>query len=327
MPEISVIVPAYKVENYIQRCIDSVFSQTFVDFELILVDDGSPDKSGAICDEYAKKDSRVTVIHQKNQGLWGARNTGLDWMFDNSDSKWVTFLDSDDWVHPRYLELLYRAVTENGVNISQCLSVRTSGNEILPELEEHIICIEAEDGYINHYTSVAWGKLYRKDCFQSIRYPNLPISEDTAVWHKIIYKEEQIAIVNEVLYYYYVNPKSITNSRWDLQCTVSLDVYRECVEFFEKHKRWTKALLFQKKQYILHISYLNYMLLNADVEDAKKKRYLRTLKKEMRSALRKYGRDVKLSLREYPGVYETAFPELMRYYWFLRNRMDKRKGK
>ena len=327
MPRVSVIIPVYKVEPYIHRCIDSILLQTFIDYELILIDDGSPDNCGAICDEYAKQDNRLTVIHQNNQGLWGARNTGLDWIFANSDSEWVTFLDSDDWVHPRYLELLFRAVTENGVNISQCLSIRTSGQEKLPEVEERIICIDAEDGYINHYTSVAWGKIYRKDCFQSIRYPNLPISEDTAIWHRIIYGEEQIAIVKEVLYYYYVNPKSITNSRWDLQCTVSLDVYRDCVEYFKQHKRWTKALLFQKKQYVLHISYLYYALLHADVEDVKKKFYLCTLKNEMRSALRKYGREIKLSFREYPGVYETAFPELMRYYWFFRNRMVKQKGK
>ena len=115
MPQISVIVPVYKVEPYLRRCVDSILAQTFTDFELILVDDGSPDNSGAICDEYAQKDARVHVIHQENGGLSAARNAGIDWVFAHSDSQWLTFVDSDDWVHPEYLERLYHAVLEHNV--------------------------------------------------------------------------------------------------------------------------------------------------------------------------------------------------------------------
>ena len=106
MPLISVIVPVYKVEEYLSRCVDSILSQTFEDFELILIDDGSPDNCGKICDEYTKKDNRVHVIHQENGGLSSARNAGIDWAFENSDSEWLTFIDSDDWVHIQYLDLL-----------------------------------------------------------------------------------------------------------------------------------------------------------------------------------------------------------------------------
>ena len=103
MPIISVIVSVYKVEPYIRQCVDSILAQTFTDFELILVDDGSPDNCGAICDEYAAQDCRVRVIHQENGGLSAARNAGIDWAFANSDSQWLAFVDSDDWVHPDYL--------------------------------------------------------------------------------------------------------------------------------------------------------------------------------------------------------------------------------
>ena len=103
---ISVIVPVYKVEKYIHRCIDSILAQTFSDFELILVDDGSPDNCGRICDEYALKDNRIHVIHKENGGLSDARNAGIDWAFEHSDSEWITFIDSDDWVHKKYLESL-----------------------------------------------------------------------------------------------------------------------------------------------------------------------------------------------------------------------------
>ena len=120
MSEISVIVPVYKVEPYLRRCVDSILAQTFPDIEVILVDDGSPDGCPAICDEYAQLDKRVKVIHQKNQGVSAARNAGLDWVFANSDSQWISFVDSDDWVHPRFLAYLYQAAVEYNVKISVC---------------------------------------------------------------------------------------------------------------------------------------------------------------------------------------------------------------
>ena len=106
MPKISVIVPVYKVEKYLRRCIDSILNQTFNDFDLILVDDGSPDSCGDICEKYEKTDNRITVIHRENGGLSAARNSGIKWALKNSDSEWITFVDSDDWLHPDYLKIL-----------------------------------------------------------------------------------------------------------------------------------------------------------------------------------------------------------------------------
>lgn len=111
MPTISVIVPVYKVEPYLNRCVDSILRQTYQDFELILVDDGSPDRCGEICDEYARQDSRIHVIHKENGGLSDARNAGIDWVEANSDSRWLIFADSDDWVHPELLARLLDAAT------------------------------------------------------------------------------------------------------------------------------------------------------------------------------------------------------------------------
>lgn len=110
MGVISIIVPVYKVEKYLKRCVDSILEQTFRDFELILVDDGSPDQCGRICETYAEKDGRTIALHRENGGLSAARNTGLDWMFANSESSYVTFIDSDDWIHPLYLETLLGAI-------------------------------------------------------------------------------------------------------------------------------------------------------------------------------------------------------------------------
>ena len=137
MPEISVIVPVYKVEPYLCRCVDSILAQTFTDFELILVDDGSPDNCGAICDEYAAKDERIHVIHQENQGQAAARNHALDWVFINSKSEYISFVDSDDWIHSRYLELLVEGIRRYNVNICQCGYFETESSN--PESSNQII--------------------------------------------------------------------------------------------------------------------------------------------------------------------------------------------
>ena len=123
--KVSVIVPVYNVEKYIRHCIESIINQEFTDFEVILVNDGSKDASGAICDEYARRDERVHVIHQKNGGLSAARNAGMDWMYANSDSQWIAFADSDDWIHPDFLQRLYSAAKKHDCKISACGFFRT----------------------------------------------------------------------------------------------------------------------------------------------------------------------------------------------------------
>ena len=122
---ISIIVPVYNTEKYLNRCVDSILNQTFTDFELILVDDGSPDNCGKICDEYKEKDRRVRVIHKPNGGLSDARNAGIEWALNNSDSEWISFIDSDDWVHPNYLDFLLRAAEQNNTSVSICGFLRT----------------------------------------------------------------------------------------------------------------------------------------------------------------------------------------------------------
>ena len=215
MPTISVIVPVYKVEKYIHRCVDSILGQTYADFELILVDDGSPDNCGAICDEYAVKDSRVVVIHQENGGLSAARNAGIDWAFANSDSQWLTFIDSDDWVHPEYLQRLLDAALENNTSVSICGYAQTDGAdpEILTESLEPVLW-NTEEFFVKHNVNatVAWGKLYRKECFRSIRYPLGKLHEDEFTTYKILFTFESVAAIAAPLYAYYTNPDSITKS-------------------------------------------------------------------------------------------------------------------
>ena len=176
MAAISVIVPIYKVEAFLHRCVDSILAQTFADFDLVLVDDGSPDSCGDICEEYARKDGRIHVIHQKNGGLSAARNTGIDWAQANSGSQWLAFVDSDDWVHPDFLLRLYTMVQETGCLLSACGYFRTGGGDFpaMGAPEYHVL--SADDYYCpdeagEDVPAIAWNKLYHKSLFDTLRYP------------------------------------------------------------------------------------------------------------------------------------------------------------
>ena len=126
MALVSIITPVYNTEKLLPRCLNSILSQTFSDFELILVNDGSKDGSGALCEAYAARDSRIHVIHQENSGVSVARNTALDWVNANSDSRWILFVDSDDWVHPQILETLLQLNQTYGTKVSACGYLETA---------------------------------------------------------------------------------------------------------------------------------------------------------------------------------------------------------
>lgn len=166
IPQISVIVPVYNVEKYLSRCIESILSQTFTDFELLLIDDGSTDRSGEICDEYAKKDTRIRVFHTKNRGVSAARNLGLD----NAKGEWISFVDSDDWVENDYLKSLFNDnfLTENKCVICESVYVDFEKYNrkrfILPDV---ILVIPFNKDIIvnkilNGYNSFIYAKLFNK---------------------------------------------------------------------------------------------------------------------------------------------------------------------
>ncbi len=236
MPLISVIVPVYNVENYLSRCVESILSQTFTNFELILVDDGSPDNCGSICDAYAAEDDRIVVIHQENNGLSAARNAGIDWVFANSDSQWITFIDSDDWVHPQYLSSLLESVTTHNVDVGICHFYRTNGE--IPQINQQDFISKLHDTetfYIKNNTvaTIACGKLYKKSCFISLRYPIGKIHEDEFITYRILFKSEQIAVIAAPLYMYYQNPSSITYSEWTPKRLDVLTALEERINFFD----------------------------------------------------------------------------------------------
>lgn len=237
MPLISVIVPVYKVEPYLYRCVDSILSQTFSDFELILVDDGSPDDCGAICDEYAAKDQRVRVFHQENRGQAAARNMALDWVFANSDSEYISFVDSDDWVHPRYLELLLEGVRRYQVNICQCGHFETDGSEEAPAFSGAITCISPEEQFVNFYSAFMWDKLFSRSCWQKMRFPEGQIYEDVAIWYKILFSLDKVAIITDPLYYYYRRPDSVVRMNWTVRHFTRIKAWDSIVDYLSADKK------------------------------------------------------------------------------------------
>ena len=245
MSTISVIIPVYNVEKYLRRCIESILHQTYEDFELILVDDGSPDRCGEVCDDYSQKDQRVFVIHKKNGGLSDARNAGLDWIFNYSDSQWITFVDSDDWVHQKYLEVMYSVATEYHTSICSCGYKRVSGYADDENVDSYSVivgnpdelCKAIFDFTIYNY-SVACMRLYKKELWSDIRYPVGRYHEDEHTTYKLLYKENTLAIANVKLYYYYINNDGIMKSKLSPQKAYDkLDgVLNQCDFFFQNHQ-------------------------------------------------------------------------------------------
>ena len=325
MPYTSVIIPVYKVEKYINRCINSILNQTFTDFELILVDDGSPDNCGKICDDYAKKDSRIHVIHKENGGLSDARNAGIDWAFANSDSEWITFIDSDDWIHPRYLEALYDAVKKTGCEISICAYEETTGDN--PQVDESQLeaeIVNTEDFFCEHNVNavVAWGKLYKKELFREIRYPFGKLHEDEFTTYKLLFKYDALAYINQPLYLYFYNSSSITKSYWTPRRLDAFEAYNDQLEFFETN-RYMQA--YKKVLFCMAYKYCdNLKKIGGNPEYMY---YLKMLRKKLCKHLKKHKKRADFSIKDTPFFYEYAYPFEMKYYWIIKAQVNKLKGK
>ncbi len=211
---ISIIVPIYKVEKYIRKCLDSIVNQTYTNLEIILVDDGSPDSCGQICDQYAQKDSRIKVIHKLNGGLSDARNVGLDAMTGD----YVTCIDSDDYISLDYVEKLYKAIIDTNSDISVCNFYFNyeKSLKLIPafKFDTDKIVLDRNDAlktllYQNNMETGAWGKLYSCRLFDGVRYPVGRLFEDIPTTYKLYLKATKVVSISDSLYYYLIRDSSI----------------------------------------------------------------------------------------------------------------------
>jgi len=286
MAQISVIVPVYKSEKFLHRCVDSILAQTFRDLELILMDDGSPDSSGAICDTYAQKDSRVHVIHQANAGVCVTRNNALDWVYANSNAQWIFFIDNDDWMHPETLERLHRAAVESGLKIAITGYGQTEGETpaVKPEELEPEIW-QAGDFYQQHFVNatVCWGKLYHRDCFDGRRYPPGKYIEDEFLTYKLLFESGQLVVIPAPMYAYYYNPTGISKKAWVPKRMDAWEAYEQQIAFFEARGE-KKLVQFRYRNYLESIM-INIAGAESDREKFAKE--IRIIEKRARNVIRR----------------------------------------
>jgi glycosyltransferase involved in cell wall biosynthesis len=234
-PLISVIVPVYRVEAYLQTCVDSILGQTYPNLEILLVDDGSPDRCGQICESYAAADTRVRVIHQENGGVSKARNTGLD----VCSGAYLCFIDSDDFIDRHYIEVLYSLCAENGADMSMCRMVRTiDGTVPVPNLRGPVRLYSGREMSVRLHSdatgnyAVICNKLFRRKLFESLRFPSGRRYEDEYVVHQYFWASENVAITQAALYVYRQREDSFTGSAFTSARLDALSALEERLRFY-----------------------------------------------------------------------------------------------
>lgn len=285
-PLISVIVPVYRVEEYLERCVKSILSQTYKNLEVILVDDGSPDQCPAICDACAEKDARVKVIHQENKGLSGARNAGID----AASGEYLAFVDSDDYVSPHFIEELYQLLQDTGCAIGQCRFSYVKGDGLVEE-GDSAFCIYRGESLMEQLYGpeekatcfvVAWNKLYRAELFKEtgIRYPEGRIHEDEATTYRLFHEAKKLAFLDRALYGYYTENGGSITSVFSVKRLQWLTAHEERIAFFKKNGY--EKLLPAAYRKLCDACITFYFRCTEQVKDAEE------LKKELRKRLETY---------------------------------------
>jgi len=236
---ISVIIPVYNVELYLKKCLDSVISQTYRNIEIILVDDGSTDTSGIICDEYAGKDRRIKVIHKQNGGLSDARNVGLNCC----TGRYVTFIDSDDFVAHDYIENLYVIMTTTESDVAICRDTEFYSDQEPSSLVQgkakiitfnNIQALKQLYGKYAKEMTTVWGKLYKIWLFSDIKFPVGRVHEDLYVDYKLWYKSSRLALTTKKLYFYRKRTGSITSEKFNYRYRLDyMEALSERMDFFK----------------------------------------------------------------------------------------------
>lgn len=238
---ISVIIPIYNVERYLYQCIESVLRQSYKNIEIILIDDGSTDESGKICDEFSKKDERIIVIHQKNQGIAEVRNRGVR----EARGEYIFWIDSDDYVSEDIIEELYNNVVQCEADISICNYTQGSERKYhfeLDKCEGQMECFDYKRGleliyessHFSFIMAASWAKLIKKSLYEGLNYPSGKIFEDIYMSHKLIRKCQKIVYTDKVMYYYYQWPASILGKKLYIEKLDYLGAFEERIHFFHE---------------------------------------------------------------------------------------------
>lgn len=257
MPLISIIVPVYKNEKYINRCVKSIINQTLTDFELILIDDGSPDKSGELCDQWSFQDKRIRVIHQENKGAGAARNAGLA----VAQGQYIGFVDSDDWIHPQMYEILYNALSTHNCQAAMCkLTNQKKYISTFPQINKYSVSKKNQTDMLKRFFRVhgedssiqqIGTRLILRDILKKFRFIEGTISEDVAETYFYVMNTVSTAVIDLPLYYYFINQFGVTRS----------PVTMKDMEYINAYKRILQDIA-QNKSEFEQAAYMNYLRAN-----------------------------------------------------------------
>lgn len=283
MPKVSVIVPVYNVEKYLRRCVDSILSQTFTDFELILVNDGSKDDSGKICDEYVQKDSRIVVIHKENGGVSSARNKGID----AAQGECITFVDSDDYISEDFIENIYSSNCDFSICSIQCVGSSTKSLKF--EMNEIITKEQIADWILNNsqefsFIATPWAKIYKTDLIKRIGIKfneKMRYGEDTDFVYRYLGNCNSIKLTNDAVYYYFDTDAIHQSSKYKFGAKdfcYHVKTINESIFYLEKVFR-KKFIRLRKRIYLIYLIAFDTYISCSDINHATKE--LKTLRKNL----------------------------------------------
>lgn len=319
MEKISVIVPIYKAENYLERCIKSIVKQTYQNLEIILVDDGSPDMCPLLCEKWAKADARVVVVHQENRGISAARNMGIQ----KSSGEYIMMVDSDDYISQNMVEHLYDTIKSTGTKLSVCSFEKGNAEEFsfeqVQNIREKIEIIDSVTALKRAYASAdkalqyiaPWGKLYKRNLFDGILYPEGKIFEDIYVTHKLICKCDKVSVIDETLLYYYQHSESIMNKKFHVGKLDYLQALKERINFYnEKGLMELEKIAYDEYLHSLIWEYSRArdILVNRSAMNDIKNRFREVYKKDHSSI--RYPKEGKVFLKLF-----YINPEFIIWYW------------
>ena len=280
---ISLIIPVYNVEQYLENCLESVVNQTYQNIEIILVDDGSTDRSGIICDNWKNKDNRIKVIHKTNGGLSHARNVGIE----KACGDYLMFVDSDDIISNELCSTLLKILVENNADLSICNAAHIFDNNINFNNEGKLYFYNATEAicelwYQKSFLPSAWGKLYKKELFENVKFTEGIIFEDIDIMHEIFYQCDKIVYTTKELYGYVHHENSITTKKYSIKDNVILDICDKINDFAND-----KSIALQKAAKSYNVTGALRVYLNAPTTPE----YMASINKA-KAILKKYAKDV-----------------------------------
>ncbi len=312
MPAISVIIPVYNVEEYLNRCVNSILAQTFTDFELILVDDGSADCSLIICEEYAEKDNRIKVLHQENHGASVARNFGVK----HASGKYIIFVDSDDWVAPEYLERLYKACIESQADISVIHFEGGATEENAVPVYSDEVLVQNNREAINCYGKICGpnfrspvAKMVKREIVAKYPFPEDRIwSEDTACVYKWYWEANKVVEIFGTMYFYFSPPNSVSNSVFDERYLGELETYDEMLLFYEKNAFEELEKVFFERYLDTACAYYNKAKETGNTHLANE------FMGRIRSIMKRYKKKYQINMKRKTDLYDFVYPRRTHLY-------------